>query len=51
MLRTSCCWLTNGMRYVLTELGSLPSVPEFRLKANQLNRQYLVITLAALGTL
>jgi len=21
MLRTSCCWLTNSMRYVLAELG------------------------------
>ncbi len=28
MLRASCCWLTNGMRYVLAELGSVPSVPE-----------------------
>lgn len=25
---TSCCWPTNGMRYVLAELGSVQSVPE-----------------------
>ena len=29
MQRTSCCWPTNGLRYVLAELGSVPSVPEF----------------------
>jgi hypothetical protein len=29
MQRMPCCWLTNGMQYVLAELGSVPSVPEF----------------------
>ena len=29
MQRASCCWPTNGMRYVLAALGSVPSVPEF----------------------
>jgi hypothetical protein len=29
MQRTSCYGPTNRMRYVLAELGSVPSVPEF----------------------